>query len=255
MTSNLASVDNQKLLRRSGTCEHNLRLGNPFLEVLALIGVTLFILFLVLKMALGELVTVDNNTGGFSHGGLGADAAFNHVVEFPLGVLDDVDLVGNGRSGWRLVTSDHDNLNTSLSALIDGQVDLGSGRIIQGDDTDQSQVVHRESAILTLVLGIAALESLAPLLPVTHVKLVSVGELAHVKISVGEGKHSLTELTEVIVGLLDLLAVHFIEISLLAVDKDLGATGNDALGRSLEIDTQVFAVLLHVADEQVELLV
>lgn len=115
--------------------------------------------------------------------------------------------------------------------------------------------MHREGAFLVFVLGVAALVSLTPFLPVAHVELVASGELAGVQITVGKGKHTLTELAKVIIGLLNFLAEFLIESLLLVVNEDLAASGNDALWCTLEIDTQVFAILAHVSDEAIELLV
>jgi hypothetical protein len=252
VTGPLASIDNQQLLGRSGTSEHDLGLGDPLLEEGTLVGI-IVIQFFILESLLGESITVDNNTSRVFHGLLSRDATLDHLGVLGLGVLDDVDLFGNGGSSWGLITSDHDNLDTSRAALVDGKIDLGARRIIQGDNTDKGEVMHGESTGSARVVSPGASEGLAEGLPALHVELVvGLVELISGKVVLSESEDTLTKLTEVSVGLVDLISQVLIEIDLLTVDKDLGASGENSLGRTLHEDGEVSTILRHVTDEHVE---
>ena len=96
---------------------------------------------------------------------LGDIQFIDHVVPFFLWVLDDVDFVGNGGSSWWLITSDHDDLDTSGSAFVHGQVNLWSWGIVQRNDTDKSQIVHWEAAFNAGVVGNSLLRIETPFFP------------------------------------------------------------------------------------------
>merc|ERR1719446_1296943 len=96
----------------------------------------------LIKMLFSEQITVDDDTSGLGPGDILVHTEFlNHVVEFSLWVLDNVDFVSNSSGSWWLITSDHDNFDTGRSALGDGQIDSWSWWIVEGNDTDEAEVV------------------------------------------------------------------------------------------------------------------
>mmetsp|Transcript_13638 Transcript_13638/g.23230 ORF Transcript_13638/g.23230 Transcript_13638/m.23230 type:complete len:295 (-) Transcript_13638:425-1309(-) len=214
-------------------------------------------------MHLGKLVSVHNDSGTLLPGGVGVHAqVLYHVVELSLGVLDNVDLVGDGGSGGGLVSSDHDDLDSGGSALLDGEVHSESGGVVEGHNSDEGEVVHGVGAFdVGVLLGGLGILLVAPGLPGLHVELVTVlGVLGGVKGASGEGEHSLAEVSELGVGLVDFVSELVGELDLLAPDEDLGAAVEDALGRALHEDAEVVVHvsgevldLLHVPDEHVEL--
>ena len=198
---------------------------------------------------------------------IGVGLALEDRVELLVGVGDDVDLVGNGGSGGRLITSDHDDLHTSSTASLHRHVDLGPGRVIEGDEADKSEAVHGEPA--GLVVG-HSLDGRLPVRPAFGIELGSVAatlsEVGRVELGTGEGEHTLTHETEAGVSGLSLERGDLIVILLnqlpcdSVLDKDLADSLEDLLGGALEVDSNVVFCglrVLHarvgVTDEQVEL--
>ena len=93
----------------------------------------------------------------------------HNVRVFVVKVLNDVHLMSNGSSCWWLITSDHDNLDACASAFLDRVVYSESGRVIEGDNANEAQVMHGEESRCVLPVCIGA-----PLLPALCVKRVGV---------------------------------------------------------------------------------
>ena len=91
----------------------------------------------------------------------GVDLA--HVDVEPLGDVlhgflalgDDADRLGNGLGGDGMVAGDHDNLDTSRTALGDGVGDGSAGRVNHGHEADKAEALNGEVAVIG-VEGIAA---------------------------------------------------------------------------------------------------
>jgi hypothetical protein len=257
VSSLLAGIDDKKLLGWSGSGEDDLWLRDPSLEEVTLVWIIFGHTFLS-KMLFSEQITVDDDTSGLGPGDILVHTEFlNHVVEFSLWVLDNVDFVSNSSGSWWLITSDHDNFDTGRSALGDGQIDSWSWWIVEGNDTDEAEVVHWEGSWSRAVVAEVLLWVTTPRLPVLDIELVGVfWELVSIKSVSGEGKYSLTHLTELGVGLVDLSSEFFGEVDLLSVDEDSGASGEDSLWGTLHEDAEVVVLWVlgtaHVSDESIE---
>lgn len=99
----------------------------------------------------------------------------------------------------------------------------------------------------------------SPGLPLFNIKFIGwlSWELAGVKSASGEGKNSLTHLSEGSIGLVHLLSKVIGEFSFLIVDNDFGASDKNSLWCTLHVDTKVVVVWVlvsvHVSNEEVEL--
>ena len=81
------------------------------MKVVAFLRVTVVEINLLL-MLFGKFISMNNDTSALLHGSVFIKTLSLHqVVKFLLRVLQDVDLVGNGSSSGRLVSSDHDNFD------------------------------------------------------------------------------------------------------------------------------------------------
>lgn len=131
MTSFLASIDNQKFLGRSGSCKYNFLLFDPFLQILTFLWI-IIIHILFFDMMFSKQITVNNNTCAFFKSFIMIHMKFvYHIVEFFLWMLNNVYLISNSSSSWWLITSNHNNFNTSRSALVYRQIYSWSWWIIQ----------------------------------------------------------------------------------------------------------------------------
>jgi hypothetical protein len=214
MAGFLASINDKEFLGWSGSSKDDLVFANPVLQVLSLRWVRI-VEVLFGQMPFGKEVTMNNDSSALFKSLFLGDLQFiDHVVPFFLWVLDDVDLVGNGGSSWWLITSDHDNLNTSLTALVDGDIDLGSRRIIEGDNTAKNEIVHGEGSGLIGIGGVRdTFVGLAEFLPALHVELIGLVEFGRIQVEVGKSEDTLTHATEVNVSLVDLILVHLSEVN------------------------------------------
>jgi len=183
-----------------------------------------------------------------------------HFVEFHIGLSNDVNLMGNGGSSWGLITSDHNDFNSSELAGSDGDVDLGAGRIVEGNETDEGQAPHGEPAgtllgvggsLVTLVNGIGLLVTEAnPALGGEGV--LSLGEVLRVEVGLGESENTLSHETEAIVSSVDVEVVGLVKFLnsnrvVIALDEDVVATLDDLLGGTLKVDGHVIRSLLRVS--------
>lgn len=96
-----------------------------------------------------------------------------------------------------------------------------------------------------------------PCLDIEHHFLVEVGAL---KLDLGESKNALSHVSELIVGILDLLDDFVSEVHDDTVNNDAVAPDEDSIGGTLEVDAEVVFDVggllvggVHVSDEQVEL--
>lgn len=174
-------------------------------------------------------------------------------------MLDDVDFVGNSSGSWWLITGYHDNLDTSRSALGDGKINHWSWWIVQGDDTDKGEVVHWERASGALVVSSGLFWVEAPVLPGLHIKfVVGLGVFLSWEVVSSESENSLSEGSEIFVGLFDLISELLGEFLSLTVDENLGASSENSLWGTLKDSTKVgISTTLgrfgHISNEHVEL--
>jgi len=170
----LASIDDQQFLGGAGSGEHDFWLGDPVLDELSFDGVVVWeVLFF--QMLLSEQITVDDDTCALGPGIISVHVEFgDHSVELFVWMLDDVHLVGDGSSGWGLISGNHNDLNTSRSALRDGQINTNSWGIVQGDETNEGEVVHGEGSFNVLIVGWNLGLVKTPGFPVLDIELVSI---------------------------------------------------------------------------------
>ena len=135
MTKTLASVDNHKFLRRCGSSENNFWLANPIHYLSSLFN------FILVKrlfhcMDSCKFVTVDDNCLTFFESVLFREiGVFEEVVILQFWIGDDVDFVSYCCSSWWLISSDHDNFDTCISAFQHRYIDRRAWWIIQGNNT------------------------------------------------------------------------------------------------------------------------
>ena len=261
VSESLASFDDQELLGRSGSGEDNFILSDPAHDGTALLDL-IIVESLFGSVNSSELVTVDDNSLALLEGFLFSDGlavltklVLEDGVELLGGVSDNVDFVGNSSgSGW-LITSDHDNLNTGGTALLDGDIDLGARRVIEGHETDKGESTHGEPTG-RLVGGVLSPASTIPLGPLLGVESVVAGVGSAVELDTGEGENTLTHETEARVGSLsfegsDSIVLLFNEVTGVISEENLADSLEDLLGGTLEVDSGL--IIAHIADDEVEL--
>jgi len=145
-TEVLASVNNQEFLGRSGSGEHDLGLSNPVLDLASLLNFQIVETFFS-EVNGSELISVDDDGLALLHGLLFRETLSNEEVEFLLGLSDDGDLSGNSGSSVLLITSDHNNLDTSGFTFLDSQVDSRARRVVQRDESDEVKAPHGEPSV------------------------------------------------------------------------------------------------------------
>jgi hypothetical protein len=69
-----------------------------------------------------------------------------HGVKSFAEICDDINLMSNSSSSWFLISSNHNNLDASFFALINGIGNFKPRRVVERDQTDESQTVHGEEA-------------------------------------------------------------------------------------------------------------
>ena len=260
VTEYLASLNDLELLGGGCPSEHDFRLADPVHDDTAFLGL-LIIHGLFGGDDGGELVTVDDNSFALGKGlflgvlavGAGLDL-LEHFVEFHIGLSNDVNLMGNGGSSWGLITSDHNDFDSSELAGSDGDVDLRAGRIVEGNEADKGQAPHGEPAgtllgvggsFIALVNGIGLLVTEAnPVLGGEGV--LTLGEVLRGELSLGESENTLSHQTEAIVGSLyvelDSLVESFVDnFAICASKHNVVAALEDLLGSTLEVDGHVFS--------------
>jgi len=256
VTEFLAGGDDEELLGGGGSGKDDLGLADPVHDFTSLLN------FVVIETFLGgvnvsQVLSVDNNrlshAESFTVIHVGVSLLDGVVLELGLG--DDVDLVGNGGGSGLLVTSDHDNLDSGGLALQDGDVDLGAGRIVQGNETEEAQVPHGEPTFF----GGAELVFL-PRLPLLDIELVILGEFSGFELGSGETEDTLSHGGEAVVG--SVIVVHELVIhgDFLTSDEHLGNTLDNLIGGTLDEHGDVVFLVggflnlnVHVSDDAVEL--
>lgn len=211
-------------------------------------------------MSTSKLVAVDDNRLGLGPEFTGilvwVFAAKGVVLE--LRVTDDVHLVGNGGSrGW-LVTGHHDNFDASPLALEDGDIDQVARRIVQRNDSTESQAPHGEPSINARVSDFHIL----PRLPALSAELVgrALLEVLRVEMKPSKSEHTFSVLGKLVVGHLVALAHLAVQGLSDAVDEHVAAPVDDTVGRALQEDgdvvlgiDRVFLLRVGVTDQAVEL--
>mmetsp|Transcript_47293 Transcript_47293/g.64122 ORF Transcript_47293/g.64122 Transcript_47293/m.64122 type:complete len:436 (+) Transcript_47293:834-2141(+) len=263
VTELLASIDNEQFLGRSGSGENDLGLSDPVLDLAALLNLSLG-KSILRGVDLSEGITVDNNSLGSFHGFIIShfltvlvNTVLLKVSVFKLRLGNDVNLSSNSGSGRGLITSNHDDLDTGGLAFLDRDVDLGSGRIVEGNNTNKSKTPHREP---TANVRREFLD-VFPHLPLFGVKLVLTLDVGlGVEFLSGESEDTLTHTTELVVSSVNISSKVISEINFLTFAQDLGASRKNSLGSTLKengnivlLAGRVKAFFVQISDQKVEL--
>merc|ERR1719498_459686 len=165
---------------------------------------------------------MNNNTGTFLHSHFWGHSHFvDKVVHFHLWMLNNVNFVRNSSSSWWLITSNHNNFDTSRSALGYGQINISSWRIVQGDNTNKGEIVHWESSWLISVISRRKFWVKTPVLPCLNIKLIIFSVFIGWEVVFSKGKDSLSKSSEVRVSFVNFISKFFSEIYFLTVDENL----------------------------------
>ena len=137
MAEPLASVNDEQLLRRSGTSKDDFLLFKPVRNSASLLNVVIIESF-ICSVDTSECVTVNYNSFALLKGLIVCEWSaicvrliLENPIKFVTRLLDDVNFVCDGCGRGRLITSNHDDLDTCRTALVDGDIDLRSGRIVE----------------------------------------------------------------------------------------------------------------------------
>ena len=255
VTESLASIDDEEFLGRSGSGEHNFVNSDPVHDLAAFLDFLIIESFF-LEVNGGELVTVDDDSLALSHGLLLGHTSGDHVVELQGLVLDNVNLGSDGGTSVLLITGDHDDLDTGGTALKDRHVNTLSGRIVEGNETDEVQVPHGEPAGEEVVL----VEHIPPCSPAFGIEHHVLVEVLHGELDLGETKNTFSHVSEKLIGIKDFLLDVFSEIARNASNEDGVASLENSVRSSLEEDAKVVLNTLgllhgriHISDKKVEL--
>ena len=115
---------------------------------------------------------------------------------------DDTNTPRDGLGSNRVITSDHNDLDTSGPTLFNSAWDSGPRRVNHRNQTNKGQVVHREVFSLS-------------------VELVAVRVLSFVQGKRTETEDTFSKASEGLVGGLELLLPLVVELFFFAVDEDL----------------------------------
>jgi len=261
----LASVDDQEFLRRSSSGEHNLWLSDPVHNLASLLNFGIIETFF-LEVDGGELISVNDDGLAFFHGLLGAHSALVYEpVVLSLLISDDGDLGGNSSGGVLLITSNHNNLDTSGFAFLNGQIYTRARRIVQRDETNESKTVHGEPSLLLAESGVVFLSG-HPGFPVFSAEVVGFLVNFGIEVESGETEDTLSHVTEESVSILNSNSVVFAEHNSLLVLENVRASDMDSIGSTLKEDGETilrsvgFTLTggvsdggVHVSDHEVEL--
>jgi hypothetical protein len=209
LTKVLASVNNQEFLGRSGSGEHDLGLSNPVLNLASLLNFQIVETFF-LEVNCSELISMDDDGLALLHGLLFRKTLLNERIEFSLRLRDDGDLSGNSGSSVLLISSYHNNLNTSGFTFLDSQVDSRTGRIIQRDESNEVEGVHGEPSFLSEISTVFFY--VAPSFPVGSIEVCIFLVLLCVEDERRETKDTLTLVTEESVSVFDSSFVFFSQL-------------------------------------------
>jgi len=198
----LASVDDQEFLRRSSSGEHNLWLSDPVHNLASLLNFGIIETFF-LEVDGGELISVNDDGLAFFHGLLGGHSALVYEpVVLSLLISDDGDLGGNSSGGVLLITSNHNNLDTSGFAFLHGQIYTRARRIVQRDETNESKTVHGEPSLFLAESGVVFLSG-HPGFPVFSAEVVGFLVNFGIEVESGETEDTLSHVTEESVSIIN----------------------------------------------------
>jgi len=191
----LASVDDKELLRRSSSGEHNLWLSDPVHNLASFLDLSIIEAFFF-EVDSSELISVNDDGFALFHGLLFCQSVVsNEPVVLVLLVSDDGDLSGNGGGGVFLITSNHNNLDTSGFASLDSQIYTRARRIVQRNETNEFKVDHGEPSSC-FVGSLRVLLGSLPGSPVFSSEVVFLLVLITVKGEAGETQDTLSHVTE-----------------------------------------------------------
>lgn len=131
-------------MSRGSSSEDTIRLLNPRSQISEF-----FLLFFKFSgQRFNNLITVNNDSitlfsSFFPRNIFG----FNYFINSSNTLRNNVDLSGNGGSSGRLITSNHDNLNTSRSTFENSVGDSGFGGIDEGDQTTEGETSKLEVVV------------------------------------------------------------------------------------------------------------
>lgn len=160
---------------------------------------------------------MDDDGLALFHGCLFRKTLFHQGIEFILWLRDDGDLSSNSGSSVLLISSYHNNLDTSGFTFLDSQVDSRAGRVIQRDESNEVEAVHGEPSLLMSEFFSVFFTAL-PRPPVLSSEVICLLVLLLVEDERRETKDTLSLVTEESVSIIDscyVLFSHFDHLTLL----------------------------------------
>lgn len=154
---------------------------------------------------------MDDDGLALLHGRLFRKTLFHQRIEFMLWLRDDGDLSSNSGSSVLLISSYHNNLDTSGFTFLDSQVDSRAGRVIQRDESNEIEGVHGEPSLI-LSEFFSVFFAALPSLPFRSSEVICLPELLLVEDERRETKDTLSLVTEESVSVLDSCYVIFSQL-------------------------------------------
>ena len=197
LTLSLTTVNNNEFLLWWGTCKNDFRV--IFKNV-----VNIFI------SAISQFTTINNSGIGFS----GIDilditsTLFCNIINSHVSFRDDSDGSGDGLGSNRMVTSDHDDFDTSRSAFGNGIWDGGTWRINHGHETDKSKSFSWEVHFVSI-------------------EVKSFREFSIIEVAVSETEDTFTHTSEFHIGIIEFSFVLFSHFLFFSIDHNLGTSVED----------------------------
>ena len=211
LAGSLATIDDDKFLLGRSSGEHDFSVMSEDIIDGGVVEIT-------------EAGAVDNSGLGFSGVDFGNSntSLFGDVFDGLVAFGDDSDRSSDGLGGDGVITSDHDDLDTSRSALGDGVGDGSSWGIDHGHEANESKAGF--GVLLEVTVGEVHLFG---------IEVESLGERSSVEVKVGKAEDSLSHATEGFVGSGELGLPFLGHFKLFAVDHDLRASREDSLWGTL----------------------
>lgn len=140
---------------------------------------------------------------------------------------NDSDSLRNSLGGDRMITSDHDDLNTGRSAFSHSVGHGSARRIDHGDKTEETQVVQGKVAFF-------------------RVKRISLGELVSRQLKVAETNDTFSESTEFEVGRVESVLQFVVKNLFLSINEDGTASFENSLRSALHAEqVSAFGCFVH----------
>ena len=201
----LAGADYQQLLSGSGTSKYHIFFVDPIEQISSFFWIGIVQLTVVEMLFCQQVSVYDDSSAFFPCLRLAHGELIDHIIEFGLGIFQDVYSCSNCCCSWSLIARDHDDLDTSSSALFDRELDSRSCWVVERGDTDQAKVVHGERARSTVSLGAIIGVREFRLLPSLQIKLeVQLWVLICWQPALSKRQYPFSTCAEASVGLLNL---------------------------------------------------